>query len=484
MGNLENLFVEIDNLKKYSLNIKETDTRLTIIGNNLDQVTFSIFKSLFNAFKVLANDQFSGDLIIRVNDMNLDLDNLNSDIDYYLTCSWRLILAKQNLAKLIKARDDEKTILFYDKESMVEWISLIDSCSPNEDFSNPTTIRVRGEVARFGSPLLWVLPIGENNVDTQADFLPDDESVQGLIHVMTLNKTVRISPRTFALTWGNLEHELAKPFIKLGILALSSCLVHELRCEHDNYKVTLRGLKRQELPLLNDSDTYNINLLKKLINAVTWVYEERSETRLKLIMDRLSMDIEPRMSLVHGMESFLEDALQQAKDSYAFVILERKDAYHKEMRDLLKDMKSQADMYAAKVRDLVSSLTRDILGILIFIALSFISKFDQSNLNNLMNSIELAIFLKFLSGYLILSSVLQLISHYRDANLSYDESKQWLGILQNYASKNDNKEKFIEPIAKRRKTLFIAMFFFGLIYIILASLIWNLPSIIHYLIAP
>ena len=299
---------------------------------------------------------------------------------------------------------------------------------------------------------------------------------------MTLNRTVRISPRTFALTWGNLEHELAKPFIRLGILALSSCLVQELRCEQDNYKVTLRGLKRQELPLFNDLDTYDIILLKNLIKAVAWVYEERSETRLKLIMDRLSMDIGPRMSLVKGMESFLEDALQQAKDSYAFVILERKDAYHKEMRDLLKDMKSQADMYAAKVRDLVSSLTRDILGILIFVALSFISKFDQNKLTELLNSIELATFLKFLAGYLILSSTLQSISHFRDANLSYEESKQWLGILQNYTSKDDNQKKFIEPISKRRCTLFIAMIACGLIYLLLAIAIWNLQLIINFLI--
>ncbi|MDN8361018.1 hypothetical protein QZK58_16990, partial [Acinetobacter baumannii] len=147
-------------------------------------------------------------------------------------------------------------------------------------------------------------------------------------------------------------------------------------------------------------------------------------------------------------------------------------------------MKSQADMYAAKVRDLVSSLTRDILGILIFVALSFISKFDQNNLTKLINSIELSTFLKFLSGYLILSGTLQIVSHLRDANLSYEESQQWLGILQNYTSKNDNKEKFTDPITKRRKTLFIAMLLCGLIYIILAIAIWHLPTIIHYLITP
>ncbi|MDH2568701.1 hypothetical protein QDT73_15215 [Acinetobacter baumannii] len=486
MKNLENLFEELDQLQQVVPNItlKETNIRLTIIGDNLDQATFAAFKKIISAFRVLATDKFFEDLIIRINEDNLDLDDPQSNIDQYLNQPWRLILAKHNLAELIKARDEEKTILFYDRNSIIEWLSLIDPCSPDEEFEKETTIRVRGETARFGSPLLWVLPIGENTPNNQTENLPDDETVQGLIHVMALNKTVRISPRTFALTWGNLEHDLAKPFIKLGVLALSSCIVQELKCDDTNYKVTLRGLKRLELSLFKDSDTYDSILLKKLIRAVVWIYEERSETRLKLVMDRLSMDIEPTISLVNGMNLFLDEALQQAKDSYAFVILERKDAYHKEMRDLLKDMKSQADMYAAKVRDLVSSLTRDILGILIFVALSFISKFDQNNLTKLINSIELSTFLKFLSGYLILSGTLQIVSHLRDANLSYEESQQWLGILQNYTSKNDNQEKFIDPITKRRKTLFIAMFLCGLIYIGLAIAIWNLPTIIHYLIPP
>jgi len=485
MKNLEKLFKELDNLQKVSLNLKETDARLTITGNNLDQVTLNIFRNIFLLFKELAQNNFIGDLIIRAGEENINFDDRYLNTEQYLTFSWRLILAKKNLADLLKARNDEKTILFYDKHSMMEWISLIDPCSPSEDFSNAITIRVRGEMARFGNSLLWILPIGEiNATNSPLDDLPDDEKVQALIHVMTVNKTIRISPKTFTPTWGNLNHDLAKPFIKLGILILSSCLVQELKCENDSYKVTLRGVKRQELFLFDNSDTFSVDLLNNLIKAVIWVYEERSETRLKLIMDRLSMDIDPSNSLIKGMNLFLDEALQQAKDSYTFVILERKDAYHKEMRDLLKDMKSQADMYAAKVRDLVSSLTRDILGILIFVALSFISKFDTNNLTKLINSIELATFLKFLSGYLILSCTLQLISHYRDANLSYDESKQWLGILQNYTSKHDNKEKFIEPINKRRNTLFIAMFLCGLIYTILATTIWNLPTIIHYLITP
>lgn len=482
MKNIDYLFNELDKLHQKSSTLKEVDFRLTIHGDNFDQSIFHILEKIVEVFNEFTRNQFNDDLILLVNGENLDLNKNNDYISQYIGMDWRFILAKNNLAEILKARDSEKTILFYDKSSMVEWISSIDSCSPEDFFSGSVTIRIRGEFARFGSSHLWILPIGENTPNIQSDELPSDESIQSLIHIMALNKSVRISPRTFALTWGNLEHDLAKPFLKLGILTLCSCLVQEIKCEEDNYKTTLRGIKRLELNLSNNLENYNVSLLNKLILTVKWVYEERSETRLKLIMDRLSMDIEPTNSLVQGMDLFLEEALQQAKDSYAFVILERKDAYHKEMRDILKDMKSQADMYAAKVRDLVSSLTRDILGILVFIALSFIGKFDQNKLNTLLNSAELIVFLKFLSGYLALSCILQLMTHFRDANLSYDESKQWLSILQNYTSKNDNKEKFIEPISKRRMTLFISMFICGLIYVLLSITIWNLPVIIKNLI--
>ncbi|MFY0084680.1 hypothetical protein ABTP93_21630, partial [Acinetobacter baumannii] len=81
----------------------------------------------------LAQNNFISDLIIRAGEENINFDDKYLNTEQYLTFSWRLILAKKNLADLLKARNDEKTILFYDKHSMMEWISLIDPCSPSED---------------------------------------------------------------------------------------------------------------------------------------------------------------------------------------------------------------------------------------------------------------------------------------------------------------------------------------------------------------
>lgn len=59
-------------------------------------------------------------------------------------------------------------------------------------------------------------------------------------------------------------------------------------------------------------------------------------------------------------------------------MFERMDAYHKEMREFIKDMNSQADLYAAKVRD--------ILGLLVLVDFSFIAKFDPTKPQELNSS--------------------------------------------------------------------------------------------------
>jgi hypothetical protein len=218
-------------------------------------------------------------------------------------------------------------------------------------------------------------------------------------------------------------------------------------------------------------------LCAKLIAAVEWVYEERAETRLRLVMDRLSIDVDASSTLVAGLQLHLANALQQAQDSYAFVILDRKDAYHKELRELMKDMKAQADLYAAKVRDLVASVTRDTLGVLVLVGFSFLGKFDSNNLRALLESAELQLLLRCLSIYLIVSFVMQWTTHWRDASLAYKESLRWLSVLQSYTSKSDSRSNFLDPLDARRRTLWIALSVSGAMYAALAVAVWNLPKI-------
>jgi hypothetical protein len=399
---------------------------------------------------------------------------------------WRLVFGKSPLAQKMYARDDENTLLFFTAEGFHQWVGRIDPFQypggNDPDLARPTTIRVNGLTAAFGGPLLWVLPPAAVTPVVPASRLPDQSDVHGLIHTNAV-KPLRVCPSAYALTWGELGSPEARPLVRLSACVLAACLVQELKHADNGYEATLRGTKRLLLPLYDGEQAVSAEALLQLAEAVCWVYEERPETRLRLVMDRLSIDIEHGQTLLSGVEKYLSVALQQARDSYTFVILDRKDAYHKEVRELMKDMKSQADLYAAKVRDLVNALTRDVLGVLVLIGFSFIGKFDQKNLQALLESAELSLLAKFLAGYLVLSCALQFSSHLRDADLAYKESKTWLDVLQHYSSQADKEDRFLSPIDRRRITLYFAFGIVGFIYACLVLITWNLPFVIKLLLA-
>lgn len=454
--------------------------RLTVEGDSLSVAVKVILQQIDELARQLGIDA----PIVMISGAAVDTAELASDT--FDDEPWRLIFGKSPLAQKMCARGDENTLLFFTPEGFMDWAGRIDPFQfpgRNEpDLARPTTIRVNGLAAAFGGPLLWVLPPTEQASGVPANKLPDQSDVHGLIHTNAV-KPLRVCPSAYALTWGNIESVAAKPLVRLSACVLAACLVQELKHTGDGYDAILRGTKRLLLPLYDDGQEASADTLSLLTEAVCWVYEERPETRLRLVMDRLSIDIEQDQTLLAGAEKYLAVALQQARDSYTFVILDRKDAYHKEVRELMKDMKSQADLYATKVRDLVSSLTRDILSVLVFIGFSFIGKFDQRNIHTLLESTELSLLVKFLAGYLVLSCVLQFSSHLRDASLAYQESRTWLDVLQHYSSRSDKQDRFLTPIDRRRVTLFFAIGIVGVIYAVLVLITWNLPFVIGLLLA-
>ncbi|WP_372374147.1 hypothetical protein ACDI10_09090 [Vreelandella venusta] len=410
---------------------------------------------------------------------SIDLDDLSAGI--YDGRPWRLVLGKSPVAEKLKAREVESTLVFFSINGFHKWLDKWDPFlhpSGNvPDFENPTTIRVHGLSQSVGGPLLWVMPTNGSHPNVEKLNLPDSEDVHSLIHT-NATKAMRVCPKGYALTWGNLENPEFKPLIRLSAIVMSACLVKELHCVDGRYEAVLKGTKRLSLTMFHSGEIIKLNSLKCLINTVSWVYDERPETRLGLVMDRLSIDMEKGQSLLSGMEDHLESAFLQARDSYAFVILERKDAYHKEVRELMKDMKAQADLYAAKIRDLVSSLTRDALGILFFLAFSFIARFDRQNFHALLESVELALLAKVLAGYLAFSFILQFAAHWRDVLLADSESKIWLQALQHYSSQSDQEDRFLKPIQERRTTFYCALFIAAISYFLLFLVTWNLPEII------
>jgi hypothetical protein len=478
MSDLTLLMDRIAALSADASTVTEESFRLILEGQALTATIASqllAIRSAVEGLGIASPSVLAGAIAIGDDDLQ-DLTVVEGD-------PWKLVLAKSELAAKVSARHDEQTVLFFSLEGMIAWATtrdpFISTAQFEPDFSKPVTLRVNGLTSAFGGPELWVLPLhGDQPTFVAGSQLPETAAVNDVIH-LNVDKLVKVSPRGWALTWGDLESSAAKPWRRLSCMVLAACLVQELRRSANNTDVTIRGTKRVSVSLVEGSADCSRGLLEQLIDAVQWVYAERPETRLKLVMDRLSIDINDKQSFLTGLEVHLAEALKQAQDSYAFVILERKDAYYKEMRDLMKDMKAQADLYAAKIRDLVASVTRDILGVLVLLGFSFLGKFDATNLKNLLASGELALLLKFLAGYLVLSCTLQMITHWRDAQLALAESQKWMGLLRNYTSKADSEDQFMAPIKRRRLTLWIALAISALLYAILAIAVWKLPVVVR-----
>lgn len=479
MPDIATLVDQINHLSANAARVVEESFRLTIEGGELNT---SIVDCLIGIRQSAVGLGIPAPTVL-VSDQAVDDDEL-ADPEVLISEPWRLVFGKMGLAEKFRVRDTETSVLFFSVHGFETWLKGLDPFVPNSthdpDFSGPTTIRVVGLEHSFGGPLLWIFPINNSaHTDINPTNLPESSAVHSLIHI-NADRLMSVCPKGWALNWGNLGQAVAAQLGRLSAMVLSACLVQELKRTDGQIVATLRGTKLISMPLPPEEEGEQfISLLPTLIDSVEWVYAERAETRLNLVTDRLSIDIQPEQALLSGMKLYLGEALKQARDSYAFVIIERKDAYHKEMRELMKDMKAQADLYAAKVRDLVSSLTRDILGVLFFLGFSFLGKFDQSHLQGVLGSGEFSLLMKFLASYLILSCALQLITNWRDASLSYAESQKWLSVLQNYTSRSDNQERFIAPIDKRRSTMCVAMVVIGGLYAFVAILVWNLPDVIH-----
>lgn len=396
--------------------------------------------------------------------------------------SWRVVVHKPKiLDALPPLRPDEQRILFLSGKSFMLWAGTLSAFKKCEiDFSKPTTIIVAGLASAFGGSALWIVPVSSaNEFDpprTVPPKLPTGEAVHKLIHVIS-DQAISVNPAAFALNWGDLSLPEATIFLRIYAVQLAACLAQDLYVMDGVVRCSIKGTKRLDLLLENRTDAFTLEAVTSLANAVIWVYEERSETRQKLISDPLSIDLAPNESLISGLSKHLNDALKQAKDRYAFVILDRKDAYYKELRDIMKDVRSQADLYASKVRDLVNALFRDLLGVLILIGVSLIAKFDPTKMALLSSSAEVILFFKILAGYFVLSFLFQLVSHGRDVSLAWSESNGWLDLMRDYTSDAELEDRFRKPLRARRRTFWATILAVGCLYVMLALVSWNFAAI-------
>lgn len=385
--------------------------------------------------------------------------------------TWRLLLSKDGLFS--NGQDGIKLLLFVDKESFFDWtcrLNPFDSESPMRQGS-AVKIFVDGLDGGFGGPSVAIVPPSAEGLPTEWPYdnvFPHEEDIKTQVHVGSA-ESICFSVGPFLLEWGNLKSRLSEPFrLKCAQLLVSSLVSDFFGVD----RVVLRGVRRLELPISSSADSVpDSELIAELISAVKWVYEERTETRAKLLAERLSLDLEQGESIISRLPEVLKGALSQSREQYGFVILERKDAYVKELRDLLKDVRSQADLYAAKARGLLSSLMRDSLGGLLLISVSFIARVGSKE--EFLISAQANFIFKALSVYFIASMLLQAFIHISDIVLSNKEIDYWSNATRNYMPIAEQKKHLKGAIKSRKRNFYFAAGILSLIYIGLALACFN-----------
>lgn len=473
----EHIVQSIRQLIRLGASISEVDYRsIHIIGETSNPDILSVIQELLNECNRLTISP-----IVKLENNSTDIEDFIDDLTTRPS-NWTLIIGKEKLV-FPRLRENEINLFFFSSSELGRWASSIDPLdADNELISNDRlTLRVADLENEFGGNKLWIVPAYKPSIPQPHDHpLPTSDKIHALIHT-TGKSPIRLDPDFYSITWGDITQNIALIFRRFFAISLAASLCHEIKMAEDHYVITLKGARRNTLNLFDEKAEISNETIIKLCEVVIWIYEERPETRHRLIMDRLCLDINPPTTFLQGICESLSIALEQAKDSYHFVILERKDAYHKELRELMKDLKSQSDLYAAKVRDLVNSLGRDVLGIFILIGVSLISKIDKQNITIILNSQEVSLFMKFLAGYFFISFLANIASTWKDVDLSSKDLQAWLPSLRNYTTLKDIEEKVQQPLQRRKDFLCAAMLAYSLIYIVIIIFTWNAPKAIPYL---
>lgn len=401
-----------------------------------------------------------------VGDESVDLETLSAAVADNETGRWVFQLSKADACDSIFKTESVIPLYFSRFAPFQAWAENLSPFLAGERGQGiaSTLVLVDGLQEGFGGPFLAVIPPSEKAIPEAWNGqprLPTDKEIKKQVHNL-LSATTTFEPNEFDLTWGAIHSDAAEPFRRALATILAASLVQDFSTD----AVALRGVKRIDLPLRFESEKPTIEDIRSLTDAACWVYEERTETRAKLLAQRLTLELHQEQSLLSQLPALLPDALRQAKEQYGFVILERADEHARELRDLLKDIRGQTDLYAEKTRAISASLLRDTLAILFLLTLSFVSRVSHSQ--SVLTAPEVELIFTLSGSYLLVSLALQLIIHVRDITLSNREVERWIAATRQYMNKQEVKRHINSNVEPRKHNLYTTLFLLSIVYIVLA----------------
>jgi len=381
----------------------------------------------------------------------------------------------------------EKTFLsgcyysfFLTSASCENWLlplNPLDENNPVNKFS-PLIIYITDISSVIGSNTLSLVPLDFNPITipiSESNKLPSIQSVKESIHFISDIRT-SFDLNTYDLNDGDYSSMLGQALLKQSAIAMSIGVVDEF---YSFNKVILNGLRRLSLSVYDGNDIYTFALIADLKKLIEWIYEDRVSTRKKLFNERLTLEISESKTLINSMQIYLKEALEQAKERYNFVILDRKDAYVKELKDLLKDLRAQSDLYSLKIRTLLNNFLRDLLATLVLIGFTIFTKFTDNI--GLDKTQLLAYVFNGLACYFVLSIVFQSAVDVADLRITDKELTYWKKAAKELISEKEFNQHYKSSLSARKTSIYILYPIIGCLYLIIGYLCYKYPSVLENL---
>jgi hypothetical protein len=389
--------------------------------------------------------------------------------------SWEFTLNKKSLFESVGS--SKGFYFFFSYTSLKSWLERLDVLQMDSfpEAIDGVKIFLWEAESSFGGPNFQILS-PKDYLEAPKMWpevrLPVQEAIRSEVHIIA-NK-VLIQPNLFLITKCSGNIGIDEILIRNSFVHLAPTIVNFF---YSLDRISLNGIRSIELPLIRSGEHPSLDDIEQLKVVVEWVYEERVDTRNKLLSDRLSLEIDPHSSLFIGLAKHLKPAFQQAKDQYKFVILDRKDKYYQELRGLLVGLQGQSKEYSEKIRSMTDGLFRDVLASLFLVAFSLFSKTDVDEIAKLLKNPNFQWLLKGLGIYFFISYFFQLINNWNDLRISKNELKYWIKTTHNYLGEKEIEEKLKEAGKARERNYFWTVIALGVVYLFIGLFCWFMNNI-------
>ena len=370
------------------------------------------------------------------------------------------------------------TTFFFNQEIFKEWSRNLDAFDTSNPLLSPFKLKIfiNGFREKVVATNYMICNPSQSCDFAEDNVIPSFSKINSVIHIVARENFI-VEPSKLYITEGDCT-DMTYPFFRMAVQSLAVCIVSELL---NNETVVLRGIRKIEMFLYKNTTKLDTNILEDLKNTVMWIYEDKTDLKLKLYLDRFTLDVDLSKDYTSELILLNRTSIEQAKERFSFITFERKDQYQKELRDLLKDIKGVSDLYSAKVRGLLSSLLRDVLAGLLLIGITILSKIDD--VNSVTSSSIINLVFKAFAVYFVLSIVYQTIFDVLDINNTKSEFIFWKQTSREYIGQDEFKKLMEGTIRKREIFTFC---FYGVLiitYLVVACVSYNFIYILKNIIS-